>query len=165
VGGDKLVALVGSYHPAFTLHLGKGVADSLGTDAADSSQLGDSDGYFGLAKHVVDLLCGGRGRGLRDWWTFEQAQADLALGCLEGHGKVGSSWGGAVLYGQGEVIVSALKIEVGVAPGVELRGAPKGLTGAEMMRLFSGVVNNGDGNFEQSLERTKVSQNRSDFRR
>ena len=70
-----------------------------------------------------------------------------------------------MLYGQSEIIISTLEIEVGVAPGVELGGAPKGLTGAEMMRLFSGVVDNGDGNFEQSLERTKVSQNRGDLRR
>ena len=73
MSGDELVTLIGSYHLAFALHLSKGVTDGLGTNAADLPKLGDSDRYFGLAKHVVDLLCGGRRRGLRVWWTFEQA--------------------------------------------------------------------------------------------
>ena len=53
---------------------------------------------------------------------------------LDGDG--GHGWRGTMLDRQREIIAVAAQVEVGIAPGVELRGAAQRLSGADLPPPF-----------------------------
>ena len=58
----------------------------------------------------------------------------------------GDGGGGAMLDGQDDAIVAvAAEIEVGIAPGVELRRSAQGLAGADGAGALPGMVDDRDG--------------------
>ena len=69
-----------------------------------------------------------------------------------------------MLDGQDDAIVAvAAEIEIGIAPGVELRGAAQGLSGASGRRTFSGMVDEHDGDGVTALQIAQIGEQRSDL--
>ena len=55
---------------------------------------------------------------------------------------------------EGEIFAVATQVEVGVAPGVELGGAPQGLASRDATGAFLGVMHDNDGDGVPSLQLT-----------
>jgi len=70
---------------------------------------------------------------------------------------------GSVLNGEGELIGLPLEVKVGVPPSMKLGAAAQRLARSEVVRSFSGVVYNDDGEVEQTLELSEVSENGGDI--
>ena len=103
------------------LAVGEGCGDAL----IDGSRL---DTAFGLAIELDGL----EGKGVVALGEFERDA---------GHGG-----GGTMLDGQDDAIVAvAAEIEIGIAPGVELRRSAQGLAGADGACTLLGMVDDRDG--------------------
>ena len=76
--------------------------------------------------------------------------------------EVGFSLCGAVLDGKRELVVSSPEIEIGIAPSVKLGATTKGLPCAKMVRGFSGVVDEDDGEVESTLQLAQVAEDSGD---
>ena len=96
-------------------------------------------------------------------WVFEHAKSELVVGSLKGQRHVVVAGGGAVLDGKGEIVGLSLEVEVGITPSMKLGTAAQRLARAKVVRSFSGVVYNDDGEVEQTLEFAEVSQNGGDI--
>jgi hypothetical protein len=57
-----------------------------------------------------------------------------------------------MLDGEGELVSPSAKVEVGIAPGVKVGAAAKGLTGAEVVGRLSSVVDESDSELKLSLK-------------
>ncbi len=115
-----------------------------------------------IYESVEDLLVGwGAGR-FWTGWVFEHAKGELVVGSLKGQRQVVVAGGGAVLDGEGEIIGLSLEVEVGITPSMKLGTASQRLPSTEVVCSFSGVVHD-DGEVEQTLQFTEVSQNGGDI--
>ena len=114
-----------------------------GADAAGCPQFGERPGLLAVGEGCGDALIDG------SWFDTALGLA-IGLDRLEGKGVValdqfkrnarhGSS--GAMFDGQDDAIVAvAAEIEVGIAPGVELRRSAQGLPGADGAGSLFGMV-------------------------
>ena len=80
---------------------------------------------------------------------------------LDGDG--GHRWRGTMLDRQREIIAVAAQVEVGIAPGVELRGAAQRLTGADAATALLGVMDDEHGNVMLALQLAQVGEQRGDL--
>ncbi len=69
-----------------------------------------------------------------------------------------------MLDGEGQAVLGAAEIEVTVAPGVKLRGAAEGLSGAGGGG-FAGMVDENDGGAQGALELAEEVEERGDLGR
>jgi len=128
------------------------LAEGFGSDAALLLEDGEADGYVGLAESSEELNFGGVTRLHGSGWLLRKAKREEIVGSLENERQVCFTGCGPVLDGEREMFVASAKVEVGIAPGVELGAAAKGLTGAKMARGLSGVVDEDDGELELTLK-------------
>jgi len=63
-----------------------------------------------------------------------------------------------MLDGEGDPLVLAPPVKVGVAPGVELRGAPWCLAGAGLAAVLLGVMDEQDGKVVVPLKPSQVGE-------
>ena len=129
-------------------HGGEAFVECGGADAAGCPQFGERPGLAAVGE--------GRGDALIDGSRLD-TPLRLAIGLhrLEGQGVVAldqfkryarHGGGGPMLDGQDDTIVTvAPEIEVGIAPGMELRGSAQGLPGADGTGALFGVVDEHDG--------------------
>lgn len=68
-----------------------------------------------------------------------------------------------MLDGEGELVSPSAKVEVGIAPGVKVGAAAKGLAGAEVVGRLSSVVDESDGELELALQVAEETQEAGDF--
>ena len=70
-----------------------------------------------------------------------------------------------MLDGEGELVTIAgsARVEVAVAPGVQLGAASQGLAGTQMGGAFSCVVHENDGGLVSALQTTQVVEKRRNF--
>ena len=64
---------------------------------------------------------------------------------------------------QREILAVAAQVEVGIAPGVELRGAAQRLTGADAATTLLGVMDDEHGNVMPALQLAQVGEQRGDL--
>jgi hypothetical protein len=75
----------------------------------------------------------------------------------------GHRWRGTMLDRQREIIAVAAQVEVGIAPGVELRGASQRLTGADAATALLDVMDDEHGNVMPALQLAQVGEQRGDL--
>src|SRR5271155_4195052 len=90
-----------------------------------------------------------------------QGEGGATLCQLDGDG--GHGWRGTMLDRQREIIAVAAQIEVGIAPGMELRGAAQRLTGADAATALLGVMDDEHGNVMPALQLAQVGEQRGDL--
>jgi len=142
-GTGEAVSVGGFDDDAGGGHGGEALVKRCGADAARRAQLGEWPWFLAIGERRGDALIHGRRLdatlGLGIGLAGLQGEGVVLLGELErdaGHGG-----GGAMLGGQDDAVVAiAAEIEVGIAPGVELRRSAQGLAGASGSGALSGVV-------------------------
>ena len=87
----------------------------------------------------------------------------MVASALKGQRQVVEAGGGAVLDGEREIIGLALEVEIGITPSMKLGASAQRLASAKVVRSFSGVVYNDNGEVEQTLEFAEVSENGGDI--
>ena len=142
-------------------HGGEALVEGGGADAAGCPQFGERPGLLAVREGCGDaLIDGGRldvALGLAIGLDWLEGKSVVALGEFKGDAWHGG--GGAMLDGQDDAIVAvAAEIEVGIAPGVELRRSAQGLTGADGARTLSGMVDDRDGDGVATLQFTQEGE-------
>ena len=153
--GGETVSFGGFDDDACGGHGGQALVERCRADAARCAQFGEWPGSPALGQHRGDAL-------------IHRCRLDAALGLgigfdrLEGQGAValgeferdaGHGGGGAMLGGQDDaIVVVSAEIEVGIAPGVELRRSAQGLAGAGGSGALFGVVDERHGCAVPTLE-------------
>ena len=95
------------------------------------------------------------GRGswrLRRRRVFDHAKSELVVGTLKGQRHVVEPGGGAVLDGEREIVGLSLEVKVEIAPSMKLGASAQRLASAKVVRGFSSVVYDDDGEVKQALE-------------
>src|SRR6202050_4140365 len=134
-----------------------------GADATAGTQLGERQRGAGSSE------CGGDALVERAWWRRcriapvddLQGKGGTTLCQLDGGG--GHGWRGTMLDRQREIIAVAAEVEVGIAPGMELRGAAQRLTGADAATALLGVMDDEHGNVMPALPLAQVGEEGRDF--
>jgi len=144
---DEAVSVGGFDDGAGCGHGGEALVEGCGANATGCPQFGERLRLPSVRESRGDALIDGRRRGAAVRLAIRldglEGECVAALGQFEGDAL--HCGGGAVLDGQDDAIVAvAAKIEIGIAPGVELGGSAQGLTGAD--GALSGVVDKHDGN-------------------
>ena len=137
---------------ALSLHLNKELAEGFGSDSALLLEDGEADGCVGLGQGAEELVFGGGRRRHGSGCLVGKTEREPLVGSLENERQVCFSWCGTVFDGEREMFVASAKVEVGIAPCVELGASAESLTGAKMARGLSGVVDQNDGEVERTLK-------------
>src|SRR6201995_2653197 len=149
---DETVTVCGFGNDAGGGHGGETLVEGGGADAADGAQIRERPGLLAVGKGCGDALI----QGSRCHAALRQA-----VGSDRFEGESGHGGGGAMLDGQDDAVVTiAPQIEIGVAPGVELRRAAQGLAGADVARAFLGMMDDGDGERVAALEFAQEGEQR-----
>src|SRR6266545_96354 len=161
--GGELVAVVGADEAAGGGESGEALAKGGVPDAAGGANLGEGKRPAGVGERAGDALVhrGGLRLGLRAALDDVKRKGVAALRQRECDG--GDGRGGAVLDCEGEIVAVASEIEVGVAPGVELRGAAQGLAGAGAAAALLRVMHECDGDAVAPLQFAQVGEDRGDL--
>lgn len=163
-GQTELVAAGLAEDEALAGELGQGVAEGGGTHGTELAQLGHRDGPIQTGQRVPNPLDRSRGRG--GWWVGRgpedrKGEGRTVLSQLEGEGIGGG--GGPVLGGEGEGLLVAAEVEIGVAPAVEFARTAQGLAGPGGVGILAGMVHDEHGELELTLELTQEAQERGDL--
>ena len=129
-------------------HGGEAFVERGGANAARCSQFGERPGLAAACKGCGDTLINGSrfdaALGLAIGLDRLESQGSVALDQFKHHARHGGS--GAMLDGQDDAIVTVTpEIQVGIAPGMELRGSAQRLPGADGAGSLLGVVHEHDG--------------------
>ena len=129
-------------------HGGEAFVEGGGADAAGCPQFGERARLCavgeGCGDALIDRSWPDRALGLAIGLDRFEGESVVSLGEFERHG--GHRSGGAVLDSQNDAVVAvASEIEVGIAPGVELRRSAQRLTGTDGAGSLFGVVDDGHG--------------------
>ena len=162
----EAIAVAGFDDAAGGGHGGEVRVEGGGADAAAGAQLGEGAWPIGVREGRGDAFVDGRRRGLgfRRHVRLDRLERE-GIGALgERQGDAGDGGGGAVLGGEHDTVVAvAAKVEVGIAPGMELGGAAQGLAGADGAATLAGVVDDGDGNRVAALQVAQEGEHRRDL--
>ena len=115
-------------------------------------KFGEDKGRLSIYESVEDLLVGRGSWRLRRRRVFDHAKSELVVGTLKGQRHVVEPGGGAVLDGEREIVGLSLEVKVGIAPSMKLGASAQRLASAKVVRGFSSVVYDDDGEVKQALE-------------
>ena len=146
-------------------HGGEALVESGGADAAGCPQFGERPRLLAVGEGCGDALIDG---------SRLDTMLGLAIGLEGSRARALSRWisssvtpgiggGGAMLDGQNDAVVTvAAEIEVGIAPGVELRRSAQGLTGADGAGALFGMMDERDGDGVAALQFAQEGEQRRD---
>jgi len=146
-------------------HGSEALVEGGSTDAAGCSQFGERPGLFAVCEDCDDSLVE-RGRldivlGLAIRLDGLEGECFVALGQFEG--DAGDCGSGAMLDGQNDTVVAvAAEIEIGITPGVELRGSAQSLPGTDGACALLGMMDDRDGDGITPLQFAQEGQQRRD---
>ena len=143
--------------------LGQGRADGGGADATEFLQPLNGDGFLELGQGLThSLYRGGRSFGLnRRACHHAQGQGRARFGELER--DVVPARRGAMFGGEGQLGAFAAQIQIGVAPAVEFTGTAQGLARAAGVGVFTGMMNQHDGQLKLALKFAQIGEQRGDL--
>ncbi len=135
-----------------------------GAEAAGCPQFGERPGLRAVGEGCGDALIDGSwfdtALGLAVGLSRFEGKSVIALGQFKR--DAGNGGGGTMFDGQDDAIVTVpSEIEVGVTPGVELRGSAQGLPRADGAGALFGVVDKHDGDGVTPLQFAQEGEQRS----
>lgn len=130
---------------------GERLADMGGADATGVAKLDEGQRPIRVGEYVFEPVDGRGTTGRRDRRGVDDRERERVAGGAERERDAGLRRRGAVFDGEEQAVVGATEVEVGVAPGMEVGAAAQGLTRADRVRAFAGMMDDDDGEREAPL--------------